>query len=151
MTLRTDVFSPGKRSEVMRAVKSANTKPEITLRKALHARGLRYRLNVKTLPGKPDLVFPKYRAVIFVHGCFWHGHDCVRGSRVPKSNRAYWKAKIARNIARDQEQVKALAALGWRAYVQWECALKDVDKAADKAARWLKRPRRGEQGRKNGD
>lgn len=148
---RTDVFSPQKRSEVMRAVKGANTKPEIALRKALFARGLRYRLNVKDLPGKPDLVFPKYRAVIFVHGCFWHGHDCARGSRVPKTNRAYWKAKIARNIARDQEQVKGLAALGWRVYVEWECALKDVDAAADKAARWLRRPRRDPKEKRNGD
>ena len=139
MSARTDVFSAEKRSEVMRAVKGANTKPELKLRKALFARGFRYRLHARDLPGKPDLVFPRYRSVIFINGCFWHGHDCARGARVPKSNRDYWLAKIARNKARDEDIVKALAALGWRAYIVWECSLQKVDDAADKAARWLKR------------
>ena len=139
MSARTDVFSEEKRSEVMRAVKDANTKPELKLRKALFARGFRYRLHARDLPGKPDLVFPRYRSVIFINGCFWHGHDCARGARVPKSNRDYWLAKIARNKARDEDIVKALAALGWRAYIVWECSLQNVDDAADKAARWLKR------------
>ena len=139
MSARTDVFSEEKRSEVMRAVKDANTKPELKLRKALFARGFRYRLHARDLPGKPDLVFPRYRSVIFINGCFWHGHDCARGARVPKSNRDYWLAKIARNKARDEDIVKALAALGWRAYIVWECSLQKVDDAADKAARWLKR------------
>lgn len=139
MSARTDVFSAEKRSEVMRAVKGANTKPELKLRKALFARGFRYRLHVRDLPGKPDLVFPRYRSVIFINGCFWHGHDCARGARVPKSNRDYWLAKVARNKARDEDIVKALAALGWRAYIVWECSLQNVDDAADKAARWLKR------------
>jgi DNA mismatch endonuclease (patch repair protein) len=136
MTPRADVFAPEKRSEVMRAVKGANTKPEIALRKALFAKGLRYRLH-GDLPGKPDLVFPARRAVIFVHGCFWHGHDCARGARVPKTNRAYWTKKVARNALRDAEHAKALAALGWRARIVWECELKDLEGAADKAARWL--------------
>ncbi|HOP20163.1 MAG TPA: very short patch repair endonuclease [Parvularculaceae bacterium] len=139
MSARTDVFSAEKRSEVMRAVKGANTKPELKLRKALFARGFRYRLHARDLPGKPDLVFPRYRSVIFINGCFWHGHDCARGARVPKSNRDYWLAKVARNKARDEDIVKALAALGWRAYIVWECSLQNVDDAADKAARWLKR------------
>jgi len=139
MSARTDVFSAEKRSEVMRAVKGANTKPELKLRKALFARGFRYRLHARDLPGKPDLVFPRYRSVIFINGCFWHGHDCARGARVPKSNRDYWLAKVARNKARDEDIVKALAALGWRAYIVWECSLQKVDDAADKAARWLKR------------
>jgi len=139
MSARTDVFSVEKRSEVMRAVKGANTKPELKLRKALFARGFRYRLHARDLPGKPDLVFPRYRSVIFINGCFWHGHDCARGARVPKSNRDYWLAKVARNKARDEDIVKALAALGWRAYIVWECSLQNVDDAADKAARWLKR------------
>lgn len=134
---RTDVFTAEKRSEVMRAVKGANTRPEIALRKALFAQGLRYRLHAKGLPGKPDLVFPKYRAVVFVHGCFWHGHDCARGARIPKTNRAYWKAKIARNKARDKENARRLKALGWRVRVVWECALKDPASAAEKTARWL--------------
>ncbi len=126
---RTDVFSPQKRSEIMRAVKGENTKPEIALRKALHRLGYRYRLNVKDLPGKPDLVFPKHRAVIFVHGCFWHGHGCKRGKRVPKTNRAYWTEKIARNKARDKKNAAALRRLGWRVITIWECRLKTLDPA----------------------
>lgn len=135
---RTDVFSPEKRSEVMRAVKGADTKLEIALRKALFARGFRYRLHAKDLPGKPDLVFPKYRAALFVHGCFWHGHDCARGSRVPKTNRAYWTAKIARNKARDKETTKRLKAQGWRVLVVWECGMKDVEAAAGRLARRIR-------------
>lgn len=114
----------------MRAVKSKNTKPEMIVRKALHALGYRYRLNVKTLPGSPDLVFPKYRAVIFVHGCFWHGHACKRGARLPKTNQDYWRKKIARNMARDAKNSEALRALGWRVITLWECELKSFDPAA---------------------
>jgi len=136
---RTDVFSQEKRSAVMRAVKSTNTKPEIALRKALHRVGFRYRLNAKDLPGKPDLVFPKYGAVIFVHGCFWHGHRCKRGKRVPKTNRAYWTEKIARNKARDKKHKAALKRLGWRVITVWECALSDAPAAAERTARALKR------------
>jgi DNA mismatch endonuclease (patch repair protein) len=135
---RSDVFTPEKRSEIMRAVKSAGTGPEIKLRKALHARGFRYRLNVKALPGKPDLVFAKYRAVLFVHGCFWHGHDCARGARVPKSNAAYWRAKIAGNVKRDHESIAALQRHGWYVKISWECDLKDLHKEANKVAGWLK-------------
>lgn len=113
----------------MRAVKSDNTKPEIALRKALFAIGYRYRLNVKTLPGKPDIVFAKYRTAIFVHGCFWHGHQCKRGKRVPKTNRAYWTEKIARNKARDRKNVAALRKLGWRVVTVWECKIKTLDPA----------------------
>lgn len=126
---RADVFSPQKRSEVMRAVKGKDTKPEIALRKALHRLGYRYRLNVRDLPGKPDLVFPKHRAVLFLHGCFWHGHGCKRGRRVPKTNRAYWTEKIARNRARDKKNAAALKALGWRVITIWECELPDLDPA----------------------
>lgn len=135
---RTDVFPPEKRSEIMRAVKSVDTKPEIALRKALHARGFRYRLYAQHLPGKPDLVFARWRAVIFVHGCFWHGHTCARGRRVPKTNRAYWTAKIARNKARDAAVANALTAAGWRVRVVWECELKDLDAAADRASAFLR-------------
>jgi len=124
MTPRSDVFPPEKRSAIMRAVKSKDTKPELSLRKALFALGYCYRLNVKTLPGKPDLVFPKYRTVIFVHGCFWHGHSCKRGRRVPKTNRAYWTEKIARNKARDRKNTVALKSLGWRVITVWECKIK---------------------------
>ncbi len=130
-----DVFTPAQRSAVMRAVKSSDTKPEIALRKALFALGYRYRLNVRTLPGKPDLVFPRHGAVIFVHGCFWHGHDCKRGRRVPKTNRAYWVDKIARNKARDEKARNALTALGWRVLTVWECELKTLDPASLKIRR----------------
>ena len=123
----TDVFSAEKRSAVMRSVKSKDTKPEITLRKALFALGYRYRLNVKDLPGKPDLVFPKHKSVLFVHGCFWHGHDCKRGRRVPKTNTDYWLGKIQKNRERDQKNKRALEALGWRVLTVWECSIPALD------------------------
>jgi len=134
---RGDIFSAAKRSEIMRAVKGRDTGPEIALRKALFARGFRYRLNVKSLPGKPDIVLPKYRAVIFVHGCFWHGHDCARGKRAPKTNAVYWKEKIRRNVERDHAAIVALQRHGWSAKISWECDLKDLPKEANKIAGWL--------------
>jgi DNA mismatch endonuclease (patch repair protein) len=121
----TDVFTPAKRSEVMRAVKSTNTRPERAVRDMLWSNGFRYRLDARDLPGKPDIVFRGRRAAIFVHGCFWHGHDCARGARVPKANREYWQGKIARNVARDAATLIALKAQGWRALVVWECQIKD--------------------------
>jgi DNA mismatch endonuclease (patch repair protein) len=127
---RTDSVSPEKRSEIMRAVKGKDTAPELKLRRALFARGLRYRLHRNDLPGKPDLVFPRYKSVIFVHGCFWHGHDCARGARPPKSNTKYWRDKIARNKARDVEQTALLKQLGWRVHTIWECQLKEIDLVA---------------------
>src|SRR3972149_709800 len=120
-----DKFSPAKRSAVMRAVKSENTAPERAVRKLLSQRGYRYRLQRKDLPGKPDIAFPGRRAAIFVHGCFWHGHDCKRGARMPKANAPYWRAKIQRNAVRDARSLETLAAQGWRALVVWECDLKD--------------------------
>jgi DNA mismatch endonuclease (patch repair protein) len=102
----------------------------LTLRKALFALGYRYRLNVSDLPGKPDLVFAKHRTVIFVHGCFWHGHRCKRGDRAPKSNTDYWRKKITRNKARDKENAAALKKLGWRVITVWECELKTLDPAS---------------------
>lgn len=127
MSPRTDIFTLEKRSAIMRAVKSENTAPERVLRTALHRLGYRYRLHVKHLPGKPDLVFPKHRVVIFVHGCFWHGHDCKRGARQPKTNAAYWREKIARNKERDASHDKKLKEMGWRVITIWECALKTLD------------------------
>ncbi|OFW98599.1 MAG: very short patch repair endonuclease [Alphaproteobacteria bacterium RIFCSPHIGHO2_12_FULL_63_12] len=136
---RTDIFPAEKRSEIMRAVKAKDTKPEIALRKALFSKGFRYRLHVKTLPGRPDIVFPKHRAVIFVHGCFWHGHDCVRGARAPKTNAEYWRSKIARNRKRDHDAIVALQRHGWRIKISWECDLKDLPGEANKIAGWLAR------------
>lgn len=109
----------------MRAVRSKNTTPELKLRRLLHGAGYRFRLHRKDLPGSPDLIFPRRRAVVFVHGCFWHGHDCKRGSRAPKSNADYWTAKIARNVARDARNLEALDALKWRVAIVWECELKE--------------------------
>ncbi len=107
----------------MSGIRGKNTKPELIVRKALFAQGFRYRLHVKSLPGKPDVVLPKYRTVIFVHGCFWHGHDC-RLFKLPASNRAFWRAKIRRNQENDRKAVRALRKDGWRVITVWECALR---------------------------
>lgn len=118
-----DKYPAWKRSEIMRRIRSADTKPEIRLRKALFARGFRYRIHVSRLPGTPDIVLAKYRAAIQVRGCFWHAHgDCHRSSK-PKSNAGYWLPKLARNKARDARTDGALLALGWRVIVVWECRI----------------------------
>ena len=112
------------RSRTMRAVKSKDTAPEMIVRRLLHSAGFRYRLHRTDLPGCPDLVFPGRRKVIFVHGCFWHGHTCTRGSRVPKANREYWRKKIAGNSKRDKRSARALRQAGWKSLVVWECQLR---------------------------
>jgi len=124
--MTTDVYPPDKRSAVMRQVKSRNTKPEMVVRRALWRLGGRYRLHRRDLPGSPDIVLPGRKLAIFVHGCFWHGHDCARGSRVPKANRDYWLGKVARNTARDAAAREKLAAAGWRVETIWECDLKSA-------------------------
>jgi DNA mismatch endonuclease (patch repair protein) len=113
------------RSDIMRAVKSRDTKPEMTVRRMVYAMGYRYRLHRKDLPGKPDLVFPSRKKIIFVHGCFWHGHACPRGARTPKTNRDYWEGKINRNRERDAQSGKTLMKEGWNVLIIWECKLKD--------------------------
>jgi DNA mismatch endonuclease (patch repair protein) len=113
------------RRRTMQAVKSKNTVPEISVRRAAHRMGYRFRLHRKDLPGKPDLVFPRLRKVIFVNGCFWHGHDCARGARVPVQNREYWVAKVARNQQRDKSVQTSLQALGWNTLIIWECETRD--------------------------
>jgi DNA mismatch endonuclease (patch repair protein) len=120
-----DVFTPAQRSAVMRAVPGKDSSAELKVRRLLTRMGLRYRLHRRDLPGSPDVAFPGRKTALFVHGCFWHGHDCRRGARVPKTNADYWIAKVARNRARDSAVQAALAALGWRAEVVWECELKD--------------------------
>jgi DNA mismatch endonuclease (patch repair protein) len=112
------------RSATMRAVKSANTRPEMVVRSLAHRLGFRFRLHRKTLPGRPDLVFAGRRKVIFVNGCFWHGHDCPRGARTPKTNAAYWQTKIATNRRRDAGAQADLAAAGWDVLVVWECEIR---------------------------
>jgi DNA mismatch endonuclease (patch repair protein) len=119
-----DVFDPPTRSAVMRRVKGRDTGPERIVRRVLTRLGARYRLHRADLPGRPDIVLPGRRLAVFVHGCFWHGHDCARGSRVPQARRDYWTAKIAGNRARDARNTEALAALGWRVETVWECELK---------------------------
>ena len=120
----TDVFTPEKRSAVMRRVKSRDTTPELAVRKILRTAGIGYRLGGCGLPGRPDVVMKGRRAALFVHGCFWHGHDCARGSRQPKANADYWRAKIDRNRERDTGNETALTAAGWRVVTVWECDMK---------------------------
>jgi DNA mismatch endonuclease (patch repair protein) len=122
----TDVFSPEKRSSVMRQVKGRDTSPEMKVRRALTKLGARFRLHRKDLPGAPDIVLPGRKLAIFVHGCFWHGHDCARGARRPKQNADYWLDKIGRNRERDTRNLAALETLGWRVETIWECDLKDA-------------------------
>lgn len=109
----------------MRAVKGRDTAPEILVRRLAHSMGYRFRLHRKDLPGTPDLVFPRLRKVLFVNGCFWHGHNCARGSRAPKSNYEYWANKLARNVARDKMALQDLECLGWGYLVVWECEIKN--------------------------
>ena len=122
----TDVYSAEKRSAVMARVKSRDTGPEKTVRQALWRLGARYRLYRRDLQGSPDIVLAGRKLVIFVHGCFWHGHDCARGARVPKANRDYWLGKVTRNRARDASAQAKLEVSGWRVLVIWECGLKDA-------------------------
>lgn len=117
--------SPEVRRRTMQAVKSKDTAPELTVRRMAHGMGYRFRLHRKDLPGKPDIVFPGLHKIIFVHGCFWHGHDCPRGARVPKGNRDYWLKKIGRNRERDRAARAALIDSSWRVAVLWECELGD--------------------------
>jgi DNA mismatch endonuclease, patch repair protein len=118
-----DVHNPETRSRNMAAIRASNTKPEMVVRRAVHAAGLRYRLHVRTLPGKPDLLFPRHQAVVFVNGCFWHRHDCHL-FRWPATRREFWREKLDRNVASDARAIAALHSAGWRVATVWECALK---------------------------
>lgn len=129
------------RSRMMSGIQGKNTKPEISIRKALHLRGFRYRIHAKDLPGKPDLALPKYNAVIFVHGCFWHGHSC-RYFKTPRTRPDFWLEKIGKNQTRDETQKTALIAAGWRVLVVWECAVRSMNREKshvliDLIAKWL--------------
>ena len=125
------------RSRIMRAVKSRNTQPEMTVRRLVHSMGYRYRLHRKDLPGKPDLAFISRRKAIFVHGCFWHGHDCPRGSREPKTNRDYWIPKIAKTRERDKTTMERLRKMDWKALVIWECEMKDAQRLEKRLRAYL--------------
>jgi DNA mismatch endonuclease (patch repair protein) len=124
-----DKLTPERRSENMRHIKSKGMKPELAVRRLAHHLGYRYRLHRKDLPGKPDLVFGPARKAIFVHGCFWHGHDApdCRDGRVPRTNQDYWLPKLTRNKERDAESVAALEAAGWHVQVVWECETRDAE------------------------
>jgi DNA mismatch endonuclease (patch repair protein) len=118
-----DVLTADQRHNNMSRIRGRNTRPELVLRKGLHARGLRFRLHVKDLPGKPDLVFPRFHVVMFVHGCFWHGHDCPL-FKVPGTRTGFWLTKIGTNRTRDERNCHSLAAAGWRILTVWECSLR---------------------------
>ena len=119
----TDVVDKATRSRMMSGIQGKNTKPELQVRKYLHGRGLRYRLHAKELPGKPDLVFPKHKVVVFVHGCFWHQHTRCKFAVMPSSNVAFWGQKLGANRERDKRNKRTLRALGWRVLTVWECQL----------------------------
>ena len=134
-----DTLSKARRSENMRSIRSTNTSPELIVRRMVHALGCRFTLHRKDLPGKPDLVLPRHRKVIFVHGCFWHQHakrQCI-DSRVPKSNTGYWAPKLARNVIRDKQHLKALHAQGWQCLTIWECDLLKPEKVRLKLETFL--------------
>jgi DNA mismatch endonuclease (patch repair protein) len=133
-----DSFTPEQRSAVMRAVRGKDTAPELIVRRLTHALGYRYRLHAAELPGKPDLVFPGRKKVIFVHGCFWHWHNCKRGRRLPKAHSEYWSKKLLRNQARDRRHRRALRRAGWDVLVIWECQMKNLEKLSERIQDFLK-------------
>lgn len=132
----SDVLTPVQRHQNMAAIHSASTKPEQKMRRVLWHRGFRYRVNDNRLPGRPDIVLPKYRTAIFVHGCFWHGHKDCKYYTVPKTNTEFWMAKVARNQERDQEVWRKLEAKGWSVIIVWECQLKkaNLEETIDRVA-----------------
>ncbi|KRA61142.1 DNA glycosylase [Rhizobium sp. Root651] len=137
-----DIVTPEVRSRMMAGIRGKNTKPELTLRRGLHADGFRFRLHDRTLPGKPDIVFPRYRAVLFAHGCFWHGHNCHL-FKWPSSRPDFWQAKIYRNREVDALASAALREAGWRQGIVWECALKGkarlpIETVLSECATWLR-------------
>jgi DNA mismatch endonuclease (patch repair protein) len=144
-----DVVDVATRSRMMSGIRGRDTGPERLIRSALHSLGFRFRLHSKSVPGRPDLVLPRYGAAVFVHGCFWHGHDCSL-FRLPSTRRQFWRAKIRRNAERDVEVALQLEQLGWRHLTIWECAFRGpgqigVEETANRASRWImSRRMRGE-------
>ena len=136
----TDIVDPATRSRMMAGIRGSNTKPERDLRTRLHRRGFRYRLHAN-IPGRPDFVLPKYKAAVFVHGCFWHGHNCHL-YRLPTTRRDFWKKKIAGNRIRDRRRIRELGKLGWRCLTVWECAFRGrgqlgLDETVNETERWI--------------
>lgn len=130
-----DVHDKETRSYNMSRIRGRDTKPELLVRRECHRQGLRFRLQRKDLPGKPDLVFPKHKTVIFVHGCYWHSHDCKYGSVVPKTNTEFWQSKRAATVDRDERHRRALEYLGWRILTYWECEIRDSAALAKRVER----------------
>lgn len=140
-----DVVDKQTRSRIMSRIRGKNTKPELIVRSELHKLGFRFRLHCRKLPGKPDIILPKHRVVVFVHGCFWHGHNC-RFFQWPKSNRDFWENKINRNVARDREVVQQLTEMGWRVLQIWECCIRgqspqSISKTMKSVSKWILRKR----------
>lgn len=136
-----DIVDKQTRSRMMAGIKGKDTKPELVLRRALHARGFRYRLHSKTVPGRPDLVFPKHHAIVFVHGCFWHRHEGCRYTTTPSTRPEFWQAKFDANVTRDRSVHDQLLDAGWRVATVWECALRRSEEtalAANLLAAWLR-------------
>lgn len=136
----TDIVSAQQRSAMMSRIRGSNTKPELAVRRALHARGYRFRTHVRGLPGTPDIVFSRRRAAVFVHGCFWHRHGCGK-TYTPKSRRDFWEAKFAANVERDERVREALASDGWRVFVVWQCEIETDDALLDRLVAFLGPPR----------
>jgi DNA mismatch endonuclease, patch repair protein len=135
-----DIVDTATRSRIMASVTGKDTSPELSVRRASHALGYRFRLHRRDLPGKPDLVFPRYKSVIFVHGCFWHMHPGCRKGTIPTSNRDFWTAKLHRNVERDGQNAEVLRDCGWRVLVIWECEARDPVRVRELIARFLSSP-----------
>ena len=134
-----DRFSPAARSELMARIRGVDTAPELRVRRLVHRMGYRYRLHRRDLPGTPDLVFPRHRRVIFVHGCFWHQHSCGRGTR-PASNQDFWNRKLTANVRRDRHNIAALNCDGWSVLIVWECQTRDAAALAQRIGEFLSGP-----------
>lgn len=133
-----DTVSVKRRSEIMGRVVAKNTRPEVAVRSLLHRLGFRFRLHREDLPGKPDVTLPKWRTVVFVHGCFWHRHKGCPNTRTPKSRVDFWTTKFDENVRRDKHARKKLKSLGWRVLVVWECELKDIGALTDRIESFIK-------------
>lgn len=138
-TLAMDIVDPNTRSRMMSNIKGKDTKPEMLLRRSLHRMGFRYVLHDKRLPGSPDLIFPKFKSAIFVHGCFWHRHIGCKNATMPSSRREFWEKKLGGNVLRDKKQLEELRNLGWRVHVVWECELSNtnLDGTVASCREWL--------------
>lgn len=135
-----DVMSPDQRSRNMSAIRSRNTKPELAVRQILHSLGFRFRLHRKNLPGRPDIVLPRYKTVVFVNGCFWHQHAGCKLASKPSTRQEFWETKLSRNVERDRENAAKLIELGWRVIVVWECDLQNINDLSNRLSSCLKDP-----------